>query len=559
LRVVGWASLAATAAAVATLLKGRTLILWPSLAWAGAFVTVLVAMFALWAAGHRIRRLLGARETLFASGLPLLALFDGFIVLAFVYLNDGTNHMLARRLLPGNLIVQPEFHTFLLAKFALLLAVWVGAAFWKGRARPDQPSEGDGHSIASAPLLVALLLLAGLYLRLDLFEPLAVETPSDLRVNYVAALAIREGLNPYDNASALAIAGKFGIPYVGTETWTVVTNPPTAMPFFVALSGLSLGRAHDALVWIDQVFLAVALVLIYLAARPRRVLPWTALMLAAVVAFDPIAKAMRLGQVDLAILFLLALSAYLLAKRHDAWAGVAVGVAAGFKIVPAGLILYFLWRRNWKAVGGLLAGGAAMVLLALWIVGPETWRFYLFERLPELLSGTGLWNNLSIPGMLDRFALGTRLAREYWSELPSIPMAAALGYFWTLVVLAAAGLALARSRPRADAMPLELGVATAAALLAAGVAWPHYAAWLLPAIGFLVARVVGGGRGAGYGSASLVGAGAALVAFPYSDHFGLLGGFYDSSVLAMSLGNLGLIATFGGLGLALGESSPWRG
>ena len=246
---------------------------------------------------------------------------------------------------------------------------------------------------------MALLLILALFLRVAVLGVLEIEVPSDLRVNYVASLAMREGLNPYDNTVALQVAGREAIPYVGTETWTMVTNPPTAMPYFALFTFMPLSDARGRVPGGER---RASGALAPLHLPDRRSLPamsWLALTGAAILAFEPILRTLRLGQVDIAILFLLAVAVWALSRRNNGFAGIAVGLAASFKLAPVLLGLYFLWRGNWRALGGLVAATGVMGVISLWFAGSGTWDYYLTKRFPDLLAGTGLWNNLSRAGV----------------------------------------------------------------------------------------------------------------------------------------------------------------
>ena len=373
---------------------------------------------------------------------------------------------------------------------------------------------------------------------------LAIEVPSDFRVNFVAALALAERLNPYDNTVALAVAGREGIPYVGGETWTFVTNPPTAMPYFSLFARLSFDTARVVFFFTNQLLLLATGVVLYRIARPARPRLWLAFMLVLAVAYEPLLTTLRLGQVDILIALLLSLAVLAGGNRLRWLAGAAVGLAAAFKLAPALLVLYFLWRRDWRAVGGMAVAGLVAVAVSLAVVGTSTWSFYLTERLPDLLAGTGLWNNLSLPGLVNRYALGPSQALSYWGTLPPIPLAGALGYFASAAVLLVTGTAL-RRRP---APVLGFGLATAAVLLISGVAWPHYTLWLLPVIAWLAA-----GRGwpddhrRRLIASVLFGLGAVLISLPLPDYQPLFGDLYAASVTIMSIRNLGLLAVFGAL------------
>ena len=551
--VLGWLSIPATGAALATLIVGRTLIFWPGLDWLLTFLISSIAIAAVWLAVERVAGPF-TRTRLPASGLPLLLLADAWLVLGFAYLDDGTNHMLAADLLPDGLIVEPDLQGYLVLKFGVLVLARL-LVFWWDRAGSEP--EGDGPAQTppasmNAAFLVMVVLLAGLYIRIGILDVLAIEVPSDLRVNFVGALALREGLNPYDNPVALAVAGREGIPYVGGETWTVVTNPPTSMLYFSLFTGLSFEAARVASFFTNQILLLITGVVLYRIARPPRPWRWLGFMLVLAVAFEPLLATLRLGQVDIVIALLLSV-AVLAGRNRTSWiAGAAVGLAAAFKLAPALLVLYFLWRRDWRAVGGMAVAGLAAVAISLALVGTSTWTFYLTERLPDLLAGAGLWNNLSLPGLVNRYALGTSQTVSYWGTLPPIPLAASLGYFASAAVLLVTGTSLRGRRPLA----LSFGLATAAALLISGVTWPHYALWLLPLLGWLAAghgwpegrhrRIIAG---------ALLGIGATLISLPLPEYKPLLGDLYASSVTIMSLRNLGLLAVFGAL-VFLNRSSP---
>jgi hypothetical protein len=62
-------------------------------------------------------------------------------------------------------------------------------------------------------------------------------------------------------------------------------------------------------------------------------------------------------ETDLIILLALCAGLYLLIHRNRSfWAGAAFSFAAAVKVTPAFLGFYLLWRRNWRAVAGMIVG-----------------------------------------------------------------------------------------------------------------------------------------------------------------------------------------------------------
>ena len=580
LGALGWAGLVGMALAMAGASIGRADLTAPSAAWAATALGSLGGALLVWAAAWRLRHLRGHGTDWIGAGLPLLATLDGWIIALFHYLHEPTNHLLTVGLATPELFARPSVTEWLAVKFVALTLLWVG---WPrlatrrsaGDPHPNPLPEGEGEraatsfegegryakvsgrergkeagALASRGLIVVALIGGLAYLRLALLDVLAIEVPSDLRVNYIGALALRDGLNPYDNEVALQVAGREAIPYVGTRLWAMVTNPPTAMLYFMPYSAMPLAAARLAFLAVNHIALLATAVLTWRMVRPA--LPpvvWLGLVLGVVALLDPFLLAFRLGQVDLVIGLALAAAAYRLRNGDDAWAGACIGIAAILKIAPGLLVLYLLWRGRWKALGGLAVTVLVIGLLSVGLAGPDAWSYYLTIRLPDLLAGSALFNNLSLPGLILRVFMGPELGQGFLDLQPDIPLARLL---ITVALLGAIGVtvkALGRQPRTGRAFVLEFSLAVVAALVVSGVTWPHYLAWLLPLVGLSLA--FRWPTEASRLTAVLSGTGLALASLPLDAYGGLFGSIFDISMTALSVRSLGLLMLFLGLLLAV--------
>lgn len=559
LGALGWASVVGMALAMASASIGRADLTAPSGAWVATALGALAGALLLWGGAWRIRYLAGHQTGWADAGLPLLATLDGWIIAAFHYLHEPTNHLLTVGLATPELFARPSVTEWLAVKFVAVTLLWVS---WPRLAALTSPAETSAHAaggeksdhqssaIGSRGLMVVAVVGALAYLRLALLDVLAIEVPSDLRVNYIGALALREGLNPYDNAVALQVAGREAIPYVGTRLWAIVTNPPTAMLYFMPYASMPLEAARLAFLAVNHLALLATAALTWRMVRPA--LPpwvWLGLVLGVVALLDPFLLAFRLGQVDLVIGLALAAAAYRLRRGDDAWAGACIGIAAMLKIAPGLLALYLLWRGRWKALGGLAVTVMALGLLSLAFAGADAWAYYLTTRLPQLLAGTALFNNLSLPGLILRAFMGPELAQGFLDLQPDIAPARLLIAIAVLAVVVVTARALGRKARAGRAFVLEFSLAVATALAISGVTWPHYLAWLLPLVGLSLA--FHWPTGASRWTAILTGAGLALASLPLDAYGGLFGSIFDISMTALSVRNLGLLLLLLGLLLAV--------
>jgi Glycosyltransferase family 87/WD40-like Beta Propeller Repeat len=112
------------------------------------------------------------------------------------------------------------------------------------------------------------------------------------------------------------------------------------------------------------------------------------------------------GQEYVLLLFLFTASAWLYFKNRPLAAGLTLAVGGALKIYPCLFLFFFVRKKQWRAVAGLVAGSIALWLLSVSLFGFETIRTYVEEVLPWPLRGEGQdpysiqWNSFS--GVLHR-------------------------------------------------------------------------------------------------------------------------------------------------------------
>lgn len=78
------------------------------------------------------------------------------------------------------------------------------------------------------------------------------------------------------------------------------------------------------------------------------------------------------GQANTLLLLVFSITCYAIHRRRQLPAGLAVGFGIALKLVPVGLVAYFLLRRHWRATAGAMGATLALaVALPLATLGPE--------------------------------------------------------------------------------------------------------------------------------------------------------------------------------------------
>lgn len=244
-----------------------------------------------------------------------------------------------------------------------------------------------------------------------------------------------------------------------------------------------------------------------------------ALCLAA--AFEPMRETVNFGQVNMLLLFLVAVDLLRLLPAGNRWAGVGIGLATAIKLTPGVFIVYLLITRRFRAAGTAVAAAAAATLLAAAVfpdAAREFWTSALWntDRVGEL----AFVSNQSLRGVV------ARLDPEHPSTLA-----------WLALVLVTLAVWAWRCRAAVAVGDEATGLALTGALmcLVSPVTWVHHLVWLIPALILLVDNAVAAPAGSLRRRALLAGAvvGYALlcsrIVWAWEKDFTGIGGFLGSN------------------------------
>jgi len=159
-------------------------------------------------------------------------------------------------------------------------------------------------------------------------------------------------------------------------------SPLTMLPI-LPLSGLAPMTAKRAWLAANLILLIAAIVLL---ARLGK-LPCSGLLLLATAGYTALSRNFVFGQYYIFILILLAASFWLLLRGQEFGAGILLGLVFVLKLYAGPFLLYFAWKRQWRAVAGMITAGSALALLSVGIYGWSDNLYYLTSVLPRALGG----------------------------------------------------------------------------------------------------------------------------------------------------------------------------
>jgi alpha-1,2-mannosyltransferase len=272
------------------------------------------------------------------------------------------------------------------------------------------------------------------------------------------------------------------------------TYPPFAALLFAGLALLPVGTS--GLIFITTALVGAAVVAAWLARHYFGLRGWAESFAdwrfraaalagtAAILLLGPWRDTFDFGQINI-ILMGLVLADFALHGKDRAgeirWpAGLLIGIAASIKLTPLAFGLYFLVRRDFKALGWMAGGFLGSIALA-WAVLPNASLTFWTKILPDTgrIGGPAYLDNLSVKGLLLHVGL---------------PDSGVTSVLWLALSLALAAVAalVIKWAVAADENFVAVSATAVLMLLVSPVSWSHHWVWIavaLPSMAFAMHRV----------------------------------------------------------------------
>lgn len=348
------------------------------------------------------------------------------------------------------------------------------------------------------------------------------QSRTDADVFFRAAWAVRAGADIY------GVTDANGWHYLYPSLFAILmwpfANPPPGvtmawtMPFEVSVGlwyGLSVVFMAVAAHWIARAVELSSDDPLVRETPPLSRRWWSLRLWPVLIGSIAVGSVLSRGQVGTLLLMLIAGSMLSATRGHSFRAGLWLAAAIVLKVIPAFLLLYPLWRRDWRWLAGSAAGLVlGLVVLPAVAAGPEwmwannvRWVEVMFlerfgsaeaaTRFKELHSLHKI-DNQSPLSLFHHWAwIGT--ARELRPEQASVVTKLAHLGFAGLVTLAtmwAAGLWRTRAAGGRENVPLVMGLLLVAMLVTTPVCHPDYFSLLIPLFAVLWSRAMQETRGA---------------------------------------------------------------
>ncbi len=286
----------------------------------------------------------------------------------------------------------------------------------------------------------------------------------DFKAYYIAADMLQGGKDLYDVELQTQEVLARGLPL--NESFYIY--PPLLAITFLPLIALSMHTAAQFWFFTNLMLYGVSLFLIAQALELGRLIRMLPLLWILAFLFPPALFTLYKGQVNIVVLLLLAMTYWLYRKGLQTRAGLALGIAVMIKIIPAFLLLYFMWKR--KYLLSLAAIGAIVVIsiLGLMFVGLTPHKTYFTEVLPSLAQPRPNPANQSLGGFFSLLFI-ENVYTDYFLHSPALWKA--LTCALSLALIAAMAAICSRQRWEEQRLELEISLVIAAMPLIANIAW----------------------------------------------------------------------------------------
>ncbi len=188
--------------------------------------------------------------------------------------------------------------------------------------------------------------------------------------------------------------------YNGIEGWIYLYPPLLGQMLMPAAAWGNLELAKT--LWLGvNIGLLVATLHMLTRYLPRQ---YSKILWLSPIFFVPVWQALYIGQVTVIMLVLLAGVWVAVREGKPSFAGGLLALAAWIKVFPALLVVYFLWKRDWKVLRGVVIWGTALAVLQILISGVTPMLEFFGVLFNLFISGqpAATYENLSIFGFTSR-------------------------------------------------------------------------------------------------------------------------------------------------------------
>ncbi|MBE7559286.1 DUF2029 domain-containing protein [bacterium] len=183
-------------------------------------------------------------------------------------------------------------------------------------------------------------------------------TANDFGHQFLGARAIAEGRSPYRYEVLMQLAAHSAVPRLNPFVY-----PPFAGMLLLPLAWETFHEAYLRWTIFNQLLFFASLALLVWGIPLLRK-PLNLVVLAALAAFsEPLWRSYSAGQLNTVLLFLLSGALVSLARGRSLPAAPLIALAAHVKVTPAFLLLLFVWKRDWRALGV----GIATLIGVFWL------------------------------------------------------------------------------------------------------------------------------------------------------------------------------------------------
>jgi len=242
------------------------------------------------------------------------------------------------------------------------------------------------------------------------------------------------------------------------------TYPPFAAIMMLPLELMERSAAITAMAALSLAAFALICAITFSRLQVDRRTGW--FLALGALSLQPFFHTFELGQVNVAIMALVMLDCLVVPPRYR---GIGVGIAAAIKIIPGIFVLYFLLRRDWRAVVQSMVTLSATVLASAIVMPQETVSYWTHLTGAAARTGDTISSvNQSLPAVV---------ARLMHDRYPPTLIVVVVSLCGIALAALAARKQLAGGHDLAAVVCIAIG-----GLLASPVSWSHHYVWAAPAL-----------------------------------------------------------------------------